>query len=113
MKYSIIPTASFRRDFKELYKKYASLKSDIEILEKELSKNPFIGDDLGENFRKIRVAIKSKNKGKRGGARVITYNLIINTAEMEVYLLALYSKGETDTISKQEIIELKNINNIL
>ena len=34
------------------------------------------GIDLGNNIRKIRIAIKSKNKGKSGGARVITYNLI-------------------------------------
>jgi len=71
MNYAIETTKDFENQFKQLFKKYRSLRSDMEILKKELLKNPELGDDLGSNTRKVRMAIASKNKGKRGGARVI------------------------------------------
>ena len=46
------------------------------------------------------MAIKSKGKGKSGGARVITYVYV--EGEM-VYLLSIYSKGDKDDISDAEI----------
>ncbi len=55
---------------------------------------------MRDNVYKIRLAIASKNKGKSGGARVITFVKIID--EM-VLLLAIYNKGEKDTISDAEI----------
>ena len=36
-----------------------------------------MGKDLGNGVRKIRMAVKSKGKGKSGGMRVITFNVII------------------------------------
>jgi hypothetical protein len=113
MNYSIIPTDSFKKQVKALLKKYHSLKDDLNLFEKELSKNPHWGTDLGSNSRKIRLAINSKNKGKRGGARIITYNLIIDIEETEIYLLSIYDKGEQDSISKQEIEDLKKQNNLI
>ena len=68
-------TAEFKRQIKRLHKKYASLQSDYEQLINELTQNPFAGTDLGNGIRKVRMAIKSKGKGKSGGARVITYTL--------------------------------------
>jgi hypothetical protein len=38
-----------------------------------LSNHPETGTALGNNTYKIRLAIKSKGKGRSGGARVITY----------------------------------------
>lgn len=65
-------TAEFKRQIKRLRKKYASLQSDFDELLAELSENPFAGVDLGDGVRKVRMAIKTKGKGKSGGARVIT-----------------------------------------
>jgi hypothetical protein len=48
-----------------------------------------------ERRLEIRLAIKSKGKGKSGGARVITYFI---TKDKEVYLLTIYDKAEFDTI---------------
>jgi mRNA-degrading endonuclease RelE of RelBE toxin-antitoxin system len=67
----IISTPEFDKEYKRLKKKYQSLPDDLANLEKELIKNPHLGIDLGNNFRKIRMAITAKNKGKSGGARVI------------------------------------------
>ena len=49
---------------------------------------------------KIRLAIKSKGKGKSGGARVITYVLTDNN---EIYLLTIYDKSEFDSIDDKTI----------
>ncbi|GHT69789.1 hypothetical protein FACS189452_10530 [Bacteroidia bacterium] len=83
------------------------MKDDLVSFEQELLKNPYIGDDLGGNVRKIRIAITSKNKGKRGGARIITYNLIVNVEDAEVYLLSIYDKSQKTNISAQEIEQIK------
>ena len=72
MKYEIVTTDDFEKHFKKLAKKYRSLDGGYEILINDLLKNPTKGDDLGGNFRKVRMAIASKNKGKSAGARVIT-----------------------------------------
>jgi hypothetical protein len=55
---------------------------------------------LANNCYKIRLAIKSKGKGKSGGARVITQ---IQVVENNVFLLALYDKSEQENISDKEI----------
>ena len=57
MNYEIIPTKTFKRDFKPLLKKYRSLLDDLEQFKNELLENPEMGDDLGNNTRKIRMAV--------------------------------------------------------
>ena len=107
MNYKIVTSPNFERNFGRLFKKYRSLKQDLVKLKKELLKNPEFGDDLGDNTRKVRMAIASKNKGKRGGARIITYHLFINLNNSTIYLLTIYDKGEQDNISEKEIRKLK------
>lgn len=65
--------------------------------------NPRQGDELGKSCYKVRLAIKSKGKGKRGGARVITY---VITEKEEVILLSIYDKKEIDTFQPNELDEL-------
>ena len=113
MNYAIVTTEYFESNFKRLSKKYRSLKDDLKILIKELYKNPNIGDDLGANTRKVRMAIASKNKGKRGGARVITCNVVMEVEKTKIYFLAIYDKGEQESISKIEIKQLKEINGLV
>jgi mRNA-degrading endonuclease RelE of RelBE toxin-antitoxin system len=102
MSYSIGLTDNFKKGAKKLQKKYPSLKSELEELGNTLAKNPTIGTHLGNNVYKIRLAIKSKGKGKRGGARVMSYVKIVNE---KIYLFSIYNKGEKDDISDQEIKE--------
>ena len=105
MKYNIFTTVDFESNFKRLSKKYSSMADDYEILIKDLIVNPKIGNDLGNNTRKIRMAISSKNKGKSGG--VITCALVIDVINTEIYLLTIYDKSEKKSISKKEIQQLK------
>jgi mRNA-degrading endonuclease RelE of RelBE toxin-antitoxin system len=95
MSYSVIPIDRFKKEAKRLAKKYPLLKNELSELDKTLTRNPEIGTPLGNNAYKIRLAIRSKGKGKSGGARVITYLI---TEEKEVYLLAIYDKSELDNI---------------
>jgi len=100
MNYNVKITRYFEREAKRLLKKYISLKGELDELGKELSKNPEIGEPLGSNLYKIRLAVASKGKGKSGGARIITY---LKTKEGNIYLLTIYDKGDRDTISDREI----------
>jgi hypothetical protein len=94
-------------------KKYRSLKADLIAFENELEKNPLMGDDFGDNTRKVRMAIASKNKGKSGGARVVTCTVLIDVENSKIYLLTIYDKGTQDAISKEEIQHLKKISELI
>ncbi|MFP4048112.1 MAG: type II toxin-antitoxin system RelE/ParE family toxin [Bacteroidales bacterium] len=103
MNYKILYTTTFKRELKRLSKKYSSLKSDFENFIDALEKEPFGGTSLGHNCFKFRLAISSKNKGKSGGARVITYIRIVHN---EVVLLTIYDKSEKNNISQKELDEI-------
>jgi hypothetical protein len=103
MSYNVIPTPVFTKLFKKLYKKYPSLKADLQQLINTLEENPTTGTHLGHNLYKIRMAISSKGKGKSGGARVITFLI---TEDQEVYLVHIYDKNELDNLTKNQILEL-------
>jgi len=107
MSYSIFPTDNFKKEVKKLARKHRSIKNDLVTLQKELLNNPTKGTHLGQNVYKIRMPIASKDKGKSGGARVISYIL---TRDEEIYLLSVYDKSKRPDISDNEIKKL--INNI-
>jgi hypothetical protein len=55
------------------------------------------------------LAIKSKGKGKSGGARIITFVVAVKE---EVVLLSIFDKSESENISDQELDKLlRNIIN--
>jgi mRNA-degrading endonuclease RelE of RelBE toxin-antitoxin system len=103
MSYRIVPTHTFDRELKRLAKKHRSIKADVYELGEQLEESPTMGDEVIEHCYKIRMAISSKNKGKSGGARVITY---VYVAQETVFLLSIYDKGEQDDISNHELKEL-------
>ncbi len=103
MSYKIELFSNFKKEAKKLTKKYLSLKSELDFLFTELEDNPTLGISLGNNIYKIRLAIASKNKGKSGDARVMSFVKVTKTV---VLLFSIYDKGEKGTISDQEIEEL-------
>lgn len=107
MNYNIIPTDHFKKESKRLVKKYPSLKNELIELNQQLEENPELGVRTGNQIFKVRLAIKSKGKGKSGGARVITYLI---TEKKELYLLSIYDKSEIEIISDRELDRvIKNI----
>ena len=99
-------TEEFERQAKRLAKRYRSLPDDLEDLLQELLKNPEIGDNLGGGKHKIRLGVKSKGGGKRGGLRVITLNVVIETTDTCVNLLTIYDKKEIQNVSEQYINQI-------
>ena len=100
MKISIIYTKVFEKEFKRLSAKHLSLKKNFRLLLTRLETEPMLGEPLGNNCFKIRLAISSKGKGKSGGARVITCVKVVANA---VYLVAIYDKSDRASISNKEI----------
>jgi hypothetical protein len=98
-----IPYIGFQREAKKLQKKYPSLSNDLEELMVELEANPAMSVSLGNDCYKVRLAIKSKNKGKSGGARIIT---LVKIAQDTIHLLSIYDKSEQENISDVRIIEI-------
>lgn len=112
MNCKITVTPDFLREMKRLAKRYRSLKADLAELGEELRLNPFLGTDLGHHLRKVRLAITSKGKGKSGGARVITYTVIIAQTETEIKLITIYDKSERENISDAELLAILQRNGI-
>jgi len=94
---------NFRKEVKRLTKKYPSLKTELAELFTELEENPTTGTPLGNDIYKIRLAIASKNKGKSGGARVLSF---VKVTQTTVLLFSIYNKGGIDNITDKEIKEL-------
>jgi mRNA-degrading endonuclease RelE of RelBE toxin-antitoxin system len=100
--YKIAYTPEFGKEVKKLSKKYASLKLDLKLLLEHLANNPHSGVPLGNHCYKIRLAISSKNKGKSGGARIITYVAVV---EEIIVLVSIYDKSEQSIITDKEVKE--------
>ncbi len=98
--YKVRTIEIFERQAKRLIKKYPSLKVELAELIRELKVNPFQGVKVSGNCYKVRIAIKSKGKGKSGGARVITY---IASTEDSVFLLSIFDKSERESMTDKEI----------
>ena len=99
-------TEEFARQAKRLAKRYRSLADDLDDLQHELMENPEIGDSLGGGKRKIRLGVKSKGGGKRGGLRVITLNVLVETTDTCVNLLTIYDKKEIQNVSERYINQI-------
>ncbi len=107
----VLATATFQKQSTRLAKKYSSLRDELSTLHSTLQNNPTLGVPLGKNCFKIRIAVKSKGKGKRGGMRVITHAIVSVeppsttdvVQESTVYLLAIYDKSEQETVTDADV----------
>ena len=112
MKYNFTSYPSFDRELKRLAKKYKSIKQDVITLTREIEQNPDAGTDLGNNIYKYRLSIASKGKGKRGGGRAITMNVLVTEEETEIGFLYIYDKSERTNITDSEIKDLMKKNGL-
>jgi mRNA-degrading endonuclease RelE of RelBE toxin-antitoxin system len=95
-------TPEFKRNLRQLAKKYRRIKSDLQPLLDELSEGQTSGDQIpGVTFEvfKVRVRNSDSGKGKSGGYRVIYQR----TVEGAVRLVTIYSKTEQADIAANEI----------
>ena len=105
MSYEVRGTPDFEKAVKNLLKKHKSILKDLAPLIKSLKEDPKQGAHLKNNCYKIRLAISSKNKGKSGGARVITY---VRVLKERVLLIDIYDKSDRESISENELEQLIN-----
>jgi mRNA-degrading endonuclease RelE of RelBE toxin-antitoxin system len=105
MNVEIIVTEIFKREAKRLIKKYHSLKSELDSFEESLTNAPQQGTLIAENVYKIRLAVKSKGKGKSGGLRIITYLRLVKEEDGNVfiYLLSIYDKSDFENLPEHQI----------
>jgi mRNA-degrading endonuclease RelE of RelBE toxin-antitoxin system len=109
MSFKVTTVDSFEKQFKRLFKKYKSLKQEVEDLLVSLEIDPLQGDYIGDDCYKIRLGIASKGKGKRGGARVITCVKIVGET---VFLLSIYDKSEKEDLEEKELDKLLKLADI-
>jgi len=108
MSFRVKTTANFEKQAKRLIKKYISLAKELRELGESLRMNPEQGSYIGEGCYKVRLSIASKQKGKSGGARVITYVVLKHEV---LYLLSIYDKSEKENLTQKELLELlKGVN---
>ena len=96
----------FAKEAKRLAKKYPSFKQDYKDFLLSIKNNPLQGDEITKNIRKIRMAIKAKGKGKSGGARVITFNILTDIENGQVVFLLLYDKEDASTVKVNVVKQL-------
>ena len=101
--YRLQQLPTFKRQAKRLLKKYVSFQNDLRALAGALIADPTMGTALGQDCYKIRLAITSKNRGKSGGARVITYVKVVGQT---IYLLTVYDKSDREDLAPGELDDL-------
>ncbi|MBF0785014.1 hypothetical protein E4T80_05950 [Muribacter muris] len=101
--YTIIESKVFKT-------KVAEIWSDEERLEfiSYLSANPLIGDVIPHSNGLRKVRWQSSGRGKRGGARVIYFNVL---EQGFITLLTIYTKNEKENLSPTELNQLKGAKN--
>jgi mRNA-degrading endonuclease RelE of RelBE toxin-antitoxin system len=111
MNVEVVVSDNFRKEAKKYLKKFHSLKQELLDLEQSLREDPKQGAPLAGATYKIRLASKSKGKGKSGGFRIITY--LVESVEGDngeplivVTLLSIYDKSEISTLSEAYISAL-------
>ena len=67
---------------------------------------------MGRGLRKIRMVITSKGRGKSGGVRVITLNVVFAADSVEILLVGIYDKTERENITMKEIETLLEKNGL-
>lgn len=110
MNLTIKPLENFKKEAKQLSKKYKNLVNDLKKFQEELLSNPKSGIELGNNCFKIRLANSSIPTGKSGGFRVIYYYISQNGV---IYLMSIYSKNDLENIEDTKILELLQENKLL
>ncbi|MBR1468550.1 MAG: hypothetical protein IJ605_00315 [Prevotella sp.] len=77
-------------------------------LRQSLEEDPMQGVDLGGGMRKVRMSIKSKGRGKAGGARVITFNIVVSSYDMVIALVYIYDKSDASSVKDDAMRDIVN-----
>lgn len=101
MNITIEYTHCFDIQLKRYKKKFHSIESDLKLLIDTFATSKNV--DLGNGFHKYRLAIKSKQSGKSGGFRVLSFEVIIAKNQKKATLITIFDKSERNSISKSDL----------
>lgn len=95
-------TPEFKRNLRQLARKYPQIKSDIQPVLDALSQGATLGDQIPgvqHIVFKVRVKNSDNRKGKSGGCRIIYQRM----NDRLIVLITIYSKTEQSDIAPREI----------
>lgn len=95
-------TDVFKRQVRDLAKRYRKIKLDIQPIFEKLKNGELIGEQIQKTSYtvfKVRVKNSDIQKGKSGGYRVIYY---VNSST-NILCILIYSKSEKDNVTTTEI----------
>ena len=97
-------TPEYRRNLKDLAKKYRNIRSDTQFVIEDLQKGIILGDRLtgfGSKIYVYKLRVKNSNiqKGKSAGYRLI---YLLESA-ISILLLTIYSKAEKEDVTVNDI----------
>ena len=99
---TVLFTPEFKRNLRQLTKKYRRIKSEVQPLLDELAQGQTPSDQIpGVQYEvfKVRVRNSDSGKGTSGGYRVIYQR----TTAGAITLITIYSKTEQEDIAANEI----------
>lgn len=91
-----------------VFQKYAAViwtSDELDQFVNWIALNPLAGDVIPGSGGLRKVRWSASGRGKRGGARVIYYNLL---QDGTVWLLMAYTKAKLDNLSPNVLKELRN-----
>lgn len=97
-------TRRFQRDLRTLAKRYRRIRSDVELLIKQLRTSELPGDQItGIEYTLFKVRLKNSDiqKGKSAGYRVVYY---LKT-QTQIILVTIYSKSDRADIDNETLRE--------
>jgi len=101
----VVFTPEFKRNLRQLAKKYRQIKTDVQPLLDELMQGHTPGDQIpGVQYSVFKVRAKNSDsrKGKSGGYRIIYQRV----NERLIVLVTIYSKTEQTDITPEEIRQI-------
>lgn len=107
----VVFATDFKTAYKRLKRKYASFDADFRTLMRSLLDKPEQGTELFDGIRKIRLNIKSKGKGKSGGARII---IRVKQIDNILAFLFVYDKSEMANVRDEYLRDIikRNIDHL-
>ena len=103
MLYTVCETPIFCQKAKEIW-----TDAEREQFIVWIAANPLSGDVIPSSGGLRKVRWKAKGHGRRGGARVIYYNVL---EDGEIYLLMIYTKNKFDDLPSSFYKKLKEMIN--
>ena len=104
-KVQLLFASEFKRNIRQLAKKYRNIKNDLTPLLQALENGETPGEQIqgtGATLFKTRIKNSNNNKGKSGGYRVIYFIRQKN----QTILLSAYSKSQQSDISSEFLYKL-------